>query len=136
MARIARIRGPASSFELTGSFVLVPGFTFTRSYGNGTLDISVTLASDNVTAGNTALALDVQIDGVTVAINAARQSLAPPLIGSVAFRTLEPILPGIHTIQVLALGDAAAGDTIRAGSMDLVVIELPQWDDESFIITL
>ena len=136
MARYSRVRGPAANFELTTTLTTVPGLSITRSFGRGTLDISIGCMFVNLVAGPVAFASRLRIDGVAIQAADPLTDLLASTGVHFSQRLLQAVDPGLHTIDFQVSGSASAGDRINADTGELVVIELPEWDDDVNLVIL
>lgn len=136
MARYSRRRGPTANYDMTGSFALVPGMTISRSFGRGTLLVCGHLRFSCIIVAGSLARFQAFLDGAGLGGSFGAITLANNDFRTGGFCILEPILPGLHTIELRVRGDAAAGDLVDAGSAELVVIELPEWDEDDDLITL
>jgi hypothetical protein len=134
--RYSSRHGPHSYYELTNNLVLVPGMTITRFWDDAPLLILGHATCDNTCGATSAFRLQPTVDGVALFAYQPRLSIANGGQGTLAFHALKPITHGIHTIALTAAGHANAGDYLQAGSAELIVLQLPEWDDHADIITL
>ena len=136
MARYSRIRGPASTFELTAADQLVPGFSITRHWDDGELLIIVASQYFNGTAAAISPFLTVFLDGAALIPNFGAGSVPAAASNTLVGYFLQPVTAGQHTLQLHATGGAAAGDLLLMASTEFTVIQLPSWDQEAELITL
>jgi len=136
MARISRIRGPAVNLVLTTLFQTVPGFEVNRSFGNGALLISGQLffgefgfVAGVITYGVFVDSLFLPVGGLAPNISALGQVVGP-------FSFLQPISAGFHSVSVGALKSPSTTVSVIGDRSEFIVIELPDWDDDSFVVTL
>ena len=136
MARYSRVRGPASDFNLVATYSTPTGFSITRSFGRG-----VILAGGVLTLLNTAVTnqdyrgrinidAGAQLSGELIAIEEGLRSSTISPMG------LFSIEPGIHTVELELHGGASPFGRVLAGRSEFVVIELPAWDLDDFLIDL
>lgn len=136
MARMSRVRGPAVAFEMVDSMTTVPGFSITRSFGRGTLDISVQFMVLNLVGSTVGPTVRLRVDGVATHVTDPSFTILNNTEFWGFLRALISVTPGIHTIDFQILGSTSAGDTVIAGRSELIVIELPDWDDDINLVIL
>ncbi|KKN15102.1 hypothetical protein LCGC14_0989510 [marine sediment metagenome] len=136
MARYSRRRGPAVDFEMTDVFTLIPGMVIERSYGRGILLITGHVRLKNTTVAVAVANLKLQFDRVFISVQYLVQSVGVNENAVISFSFLQAIDPGVHTIELFALGVVAVGDRVLVGGSELIVIELPAWDQDDDIVTL
>ncbi len=136
MARYSRIRGPSVSFELPAAVVLIPGMSITRQFDQGELLILYTARADNLTAAPTNFQLQLFLDGAATITPILLAQVPLGNSATLSGSALQPIDEGLHTIDLRAQGDAAVGDLVAARSAELIIIQLPLWDQAANLITL
>jgi hypothetical protein len=128
MARLSRVTGPTAEFELTAAFAKVPQLEIRRLFQGGPCLIVGNLAYGNVTGGTVNVSAIPYLDGAALTTFTAEQTTETANYRCLNFTILAEIPSGEHGIAVYALGNAAAGDSLRAGLCNLAVIELPAWE--------
>lgn len=137
MSRWSRIRGPDLDIELTASFVLIPGFSITRTFGLGNLFASYSSVMVNNTAGTATIFLAVFLDGVEILSSRQEHTLPTgSFVGSLSWCDILGFNQGRHTLDLRGSGAAAAGDEMIRDRTTLLVVELPPWDQDDGLIAL
>lgn len=136
MARYSRRRGPAADFELTAVAQAIPGFDILRSFGRGTLQFLFSGVFLNAGIGVVTIVGGFLVDGGSLFPVGYSQVFAPGIRGVISFGSLQPIDPGSHLLQVFLIGDAAVGEVVLADRSEFYVVELPEWDRDTDLLTL
>lgn len=130
MARYSRRTGPASAFDIPATLTVIPGLTITRNCGAGPLLILATAAFQNSTGFPQITTHQLFLDGVALAQTLRDITVLNDMGMNLSIATIEPIAAGIHTIDWRVSGAVGAGDTIRANQAELMMIQLPHWDQD------
>lgn len=135
--RYTRIRGPQNIWTVPSSLTPPPGFSVTRVFGVGPLDLTFSCWYENQSFNANTVLFDFQVDGVN-----QHPFQSPRHIAQInddiliTLRLLVAPIPGLHTVQPVIRGNGQAGNVLIQGGTEFVLIELPSWDDDAEIITL
>lgn len=136
MARYSRIRGPASVVDLASTLTLISGFSITRTFGLGLVLVSYSTSLFNNTGASTFWLMSVVLDGVAILNSQQRVNAGVPHGHNISWTDIFEIACGRHTFELHGRGSVAAGNEINLEQTNLLVIELPPWDQEEGLITL
>lgn len=134
MARYSRRRGPVANFALTTTDQLIPGLTVTRAFDNGELLILAHARFDTDSGVTNPNRLSIYINGVQETHPFIEHHVQALQRAMLSLHHIVPTSRGTHTIDLRASSRTPAGDVLIRNTAELVVIQLPRWDQEDDLL--
>lgn len=134
--RYSRRRGPTANHEATALWTTIPGMSIARYWDTGPLLICARAVMGNGSGGICNFSIRITIDSIPISGIPPTHHVPDTWNANLSGQWMEPITEGPHTIDLCVIGNAAPGDNIYANSAELIVLQLPLWDDETDFITL